>query len=88
MCICLLFSMMCLAVQASWIPENAASHQIEQYRHQAELYREKVIQSLLMGQHTKSGPHVFESVIHCILSSVFILAQTEPFGSCYPWKSI
>ncbi|KAH8422332.1 fungal specific transcription factor domain-containing protein [Aspergillus melleus] len=62
----LLFSMICLAVQVSRVSDNAGSHVIEQRRRQIELYREKAVQCLLMGEYTKAGPYVLEAIIHYV----------------------
>ncbi|PLB46424.1 hypothetical protein P170DRAFT_387278 [Aspergillus steynii IBT 23096] len=62
----LLFSMMCLAVQASTVSDTATSHETDQHRRQIELYHEKVVQCLLMGEYTKSGPHALETLIHYV----------------------
>ncbi|OJJ42365.1 hypothetical protein ASPZODRAFT_155294 [Penicilliopsis zonata CBS 506.65] len=54
----LLFSMICLAVMASDGPEA------EQKSLQIDLYREKIVQCLVMGEYTKPGPYVLETVVH------------------------
>ncbi|RAL05410.1 uncharacterized protein BO80DRAFT_397956 [Aspergillus ibericus CBS 121593] len=62
----LLFSMICLGVQAS--DASAALRELEakQQTLQIETYREKVVQCLLMGEYTKCGPYVLETVIHYV----------------------
>ncbi|PWY95397.1 hypothetical protein BO94DRAFT_563013 [Aspergillus sclerotioniger CBS 115572] len=61
----LLFSMICLGVQAS----NASTLKeldAEQQALQIDLYREKVVQCLVMGEYTKCGPYVLETVIQYV----------------------
>ncbi|KAL4785297.1 putative fungal-specific transcription factor [Aspergillus varians] len=59
----LLFSMICLACLAS---DPLESSEAEQQSLQIDLYREKIVQCLVMGQYTKSGPYVLETVINYI----------------------
>ncbi|KAL3472236.1 fungal-specific transcription factor domain-containing protein [Aspergillus californicus] len=58
----LLFSMICLACLASppEVPEA------EQQALQVNLYREKTVQCLVMGEYTKTGPYVLETVINYV----------------------
>ncbi|PWY74311.1 hypothetical protein BO70DRAFT_372948 [Aspergillus heteromorphus CBS 117.55] len=55
----LLFSMMCLAVMASDPAEGEANRSL-----QIDLYHEKTVQCLVIGEYTKPGPYVLETVIH------------------------
>ncbi|KAL2852670.1 fungal-specific transcription factor domain-containing protein [Aspergillus pseudodeflectus] len=59
----LLFSMICLACLASDPPGDL---EVEQHSLQVDLYREKVVQCLFMGEYTKSGPYVLETVINYV----------------------
>ncbi|KAL3453311.1 fungal-specific transcription factor domain-containing protein [Aspergillus insuetus] len=59
----LLFSMICLACLAS---EPPGGLEVEQHSLQVDLYREKVVQCLFMGEYTKSGPYVLETVINYV----------------------
>ncbi|KAL4922346.1 fungal-specific transcription factor domain-containing protein [Aspergillus aurantiobrunneus] len=59
----LLFGMICLACLASDPPEGLEA---EQQSLQVDLYREKVVQCLVMGQYTKGGPYVLETVINYV----------------------
>ena len=61
----MLFSMICLALQASDASDTA--HGDPEHRTlQIEIYREKTVQCLLLGEYTKCGPHVLETVIHYV----------------------
>lgn len=83
----LLFSILCLTTQipqafmdpnrampfngsglpgSSWSPLQAAKHQAE-----VELYRDKTTQCLKMGQYTKGGPHVLETLILYFAGEIF-----------------
>ncbi|KAL2818950.1 fungal-specific transcription factor domain-containing protein [Aspergillus granulosus] len=59
----LLFSMICLACLAS---DPSEGPEAEQHSLQLDLYREKTVQCLVMGEYTKSGPYVLETVINYI----------------------
>ncbi|KAK4234689.1 fungal-specific transcription factor [Achaetomium macrosporum] len=61
----LLFSMICLALLAS-DPLDTAHGDPEHRSLQVDLYREKTVQCLLLGEYTKSGPYVLETVVHYI----------------------
>ena len=54
--------MMCLAQLACPQPDSAPSYEAEQQRQQIDLYREKTVQCLVMGDYTNCGPHVLETV--------------------------
>lgn len=60
----LLFGMICLAVITSDASEISHGNDAEQATFQVDLYREKVAQCLIMGEYTKSGPYVLETLIH------------------------
>jgi len=61
----LLFSMICLALLASDASDTA--HGDPEHRTvQVEIYREKTVQCLLVGEYTKSGLYVLETVIHYV----------------------
>lgn len=62
----LLFGMICLAVMASDASDSRPGDHVEQQRLQIELYREKIVQCLIMGEYTKSGPYVLETVVHYV----------------------
>ncbi|KAL4866278.1 hypothetical protein BDV12DRAFT_137809 [Aspergillus spectabilis] len=59
----LLFSMICLACLAS---DQAEGREEEQQSLQVDLYREKIVQCLVMGEYTKCGPYVLETVINYV----------------------
>ncbi|GLA64645.1 hypothetical protein AtubIFM54640_006369 [Aspergillus tubingensis] len=59
----LLFSMICLAVMASNVTDSSEE---EQKTLQLELYREKIVQCLMIGEYTKPGPYVLETLVHYV----------------------
>ncbi|RAK84240.1 fungal-specific transcription factor domain-containing protein [Aspergillus costaricaensis CBS 115574] len=59
----LLFSMICLAVMASSVTDSSEE---EQKTLQLELYREKIVQCLMIGEYTKPGPYVLETLVHYV----------------------
>ncbi|KAI9154716.1 Fusarisetin A cluster transcription factor fsa6 [Paramyrothecium foliicola] len=61
----LLFSMLCLALVAS-DPADTAHGDPEQRSLQINLYREKTVQCLVLGEYTKSGPYVLETFINYV----------------------
>ncbi|OHW92234.1 fungal specific transcription factor [Colletotrichum incanum] len=60
----LLYSMICLAVVAS----DPADHKFEQEQQQLQidLYREKLVQCLMMGEYTQGGHHALETLINYV----------------------
>ncbi|ROV93377.1 hypothetical protein VMCG_08405 [Cytospora schulzeri] len=62
----LLFGMICLAVMASDASEFTHGNEMEQQRLQIELYREKIVQCLIMGGYTKAGPYALETIMHYV----------------------
>lgn len=62
----LLFSMLCLAVLASSSSDFKHGHEVEQQFLQIDLFREKIVQCLTMGEYTKSVPFGLETLIHYI----------------------
>ena len=73
----LLFSMICLAVLASDAWDSAHNHEMEQQSIQINLYREKIMQSLVLGEYTKSGPYVLETMIHYVYIEFAIHADAD-----------
>ncbi len=73
----LLFSMICLAVLASDASDCAHGDAIEQQSLQMNLYREKIVQSLILGEYTKSGPYVLETMIHYVYIEFAIRTDAE-----------
>lgn len=62
----LLFSMICLAVLASTPSDFMHGQEAEQQSLEIDVYREKVVQCLTMGEYTNAGPFVLETLIHYI----------------------
>ncbi len=73
----LLFSMICLAVLASDTWDSAHKNEMEQRSIQINLYREKIVQSLVLGEYTKSGPYVLETMIHYMYIEFAIHADAD-----------
>ncbi|KAL8734068.1 MAG: hypothetical protein Q9181_003352 [Wetmoreana brouardii] len=73
----LLFSMICLAVLATEASDSAHGDQVEQQSLQTNLYREMVVQSLILGEYTKSGPYVLETMIHYVYIELAIRADAD-----------
>lgn len=55
--------MICLACLASDPPDGT---EVEQQSLQVNLYREKIVQCLVMGEYTKCGPYALETVINYV----------------------
>ncbi|KAK3318927.1 fungal-specific transcription factor [Apodospora peruviana] len=75
MWLALLFSMMCLAVRASDAAE--AGNEVEHKSFQTELYREKLVQCLQLGEYTKGGPYVLETMIQYVYIEFGIRADAD-----------
>ncbi|KAJ5951278.1 transcriptional regulator family: Fungal Specific TF [Penicillium vulpinum] len=58
----LLFSMICLAVLASSAADSSSSSGDRDPL--VDMYREKIVQCLILGEYTKSGRYVFETLYH------------------------
>ena len=69
--------MICLAVLASDAGESAHGNEMEQQSLQIDLYREKIVQSLILGEYTKSAPYVLETMIHYVYIEFAIHADAE-----------
>ncbi|KAL2861158.1 putative transcription factor [Aspergillus lucknowensis] len=70
----LLFSMICLACLASNQPGNPDT---ELQSLQIDLYREKTVQCLIMGEYTKPGPYVLETVINYIYAEFCVCTDAN-----------
>jgi hypothetical protein len=69
--------MICLAVLGSDASDSAHGDEAEQQSIQIDLYREKIVQCLIMGEYTKSGPYVLETVIHYVYVEYSIRADAD-----------
>lgn len=69
--------MICLAVLGSDVSDAAHGDEAEQQSLQIDLYREKIVQCLIMGEYTKSGPYVLETVIHYVYVEYSIRADAD-----------
>lgn len=70
----LLFSMICLACLASNQPDYPET---EIKCLQIDLYREKTVQCLIMGEYTKTGPYVLETVINYIYAEFCVCTDAN-----------
>ncbi|PLN76152.1 fungal-specific transcription factor domain-domain-containing protein [Aspergillus taichungensis] len=70
----LLFSMICLACLASNQHDNPDTESLSL---QIDLYREKIVQCLIMGEYTKSGPYVLETVINYIYAEFCVCTDAN-----------
>lgn len=58
--------MICLAILSSGTWDSAHSNEVGRQSLQIDLYREKMVQSLILGEYTKSGPYILETMIHYV----------------------
>lgn len=68
--------MICLAVLASdtW---DSAHDEMEHQSTRINLYREKIVQSLVLGEYTKSSPYVLETMLHYVYIEFAIHADAD-----------
>lgn len=66
--ISLLFGIICLSVTTSNVADADADHAYERdlAQRQVDLYVEKIVQCLVLGQYTHAGPYVVESLVHYV----------------------
>ena len=69
--------MICLAVLASDTWNFTHVNELEQQSLQVNLYREKIVQSLILGEYTKSAPSVLETMIHYVYIEFAIRADAD-----------
>ncbi|KAI4142341.1 MAG: hypothetical protein L6R39_004978 [Caloplaca ligustica] len=69
--------MICLAVLASDTRDFAHGNEVEQKSVQIKLYRETIVQCLILGEYTKGGPHVLEAMIHYNYIELVIRADAD-----------
>ncbi|KAI1451226.1 putative fungal-specific transcription factor [Annulohypoxylon moriforme] len=60
----LLFSMICLALLSSDAGDSSSGSEVKQL--QINLYREKIVQCLIMGEYTNSAPYGLETLINYV----------------------
>lgn len=72
----LLFGIICLAVMAT-DASDSVHNDLEQQRLQIELYRERTVQCLVMGEYSKSGPYVLEAMIHYVYVEMLFHADSS-----------
>ena len=66
--------MICLACLASNQPDNSDTELLSR---QIDLYREKTVQCLIMGEYTKSGPYVLETIINYIYAEFCVCTDAN-----------
>lgn len=66
--------MICLACLASNQPDNRDNELLSL---QIDLYREKTVQCLIMGEYTKSGPYILETVINYIYAEFCVYTDAN-----------
>ncbi|KAI4123354.1 MAG: hypothetical protein LQ338_005307 [Usnochroma carphineum] len=69
--------MICLAVLASDTRDSVHGDDVEQQPLQTNLYRERLVQSLILGEYTNSGPYVLETMIHYVYIEFAIRADAD-----------
>ncbi|KAI8245895.1 Trichosetin biosynthesis cluster transcription factor TF23 [Colletotrichum sp. SAR 10_96] len=62
----LLYSMICLALIASDTNSQGLSKEMTRYDLDIEVYREKVVQCLIMGEYTNGGSHTLETFMNYV----------------------
>ena len=73
----LLFGMICLAILASDARDSVHGNEMQQPSLQINLYREKMVQCLILGEYTKSAPNVLEAMIHYMYIEFAIRADAD-----------
>ena len=58
--------MICLALLASDTCNSAHNSETEQQSTRINMYREKIVHSLVLGEYTRSAPYVLETMIHYV----------------------
>ncbi|KAJ5553395.1 Fungal-specific transcription factor protein [Penicillium frequentans] len=75
----LLFSMMCLSTQVQDLFLDAATpKQPRKSPNKANIFREKIIQCLILGHYTEGGPHVLETLSLYLMTEIFPSKDTAP----------
>ena len=69
--------MICLAILASDAWDSSLGNEMEEQSLQINLYREKIVQSLVLGEYTKSPPNVLEAMIHYLYVEFAIRADAD-----------
>lgn len=63
--------------QVSRAVQVTPGDEMEQQRLQTGLYRERIVQCLIMGEYTKSGPYVLETIIHYVYVEMLSSADSS-----------
>ena len=69
--------MICLAILASDAWDSSLGNEMKKQSLQINLYREKIVQSLVLGDYTKSPPNVLETMIHYVYVEFAIRADAD-----------
>lgn len=70
----LLFSMICLGYL---VAGKMSGQNPEDLAVQIDLYRERIVQCLILGEYTRSGPYVLETVINYTYAEFYIRSDTD-----------
>ncbi|KAF4853618.1 Trichosetin biosynthesis cluster transcription factor TF23 [Colletotrichum siamense] len=73
----LLYSMICLALIASDTNSQGLSNEMTHYDLDIEVYREKVVQCLIMGEYTNGGIHTLETFMNYVYIEFRIREDAE-----------
>ncbi|KAF4900198.1 Fusarisetin A cluster transcription factor fsa6 [Colletotrichum fructicola] len=73
----LLYSMICLALIASDTSSQGLSKEMTHYDLDIEVYREKVVQCLIMGEYTNGGSHALETFMNYVYIEFRIREDAE-----------
>ncbi|KAJ0382037.1 hypothetical protein COL922a_013344 [Colletotrichum nupharicola] len=76
----LLYSMICLALIASDTNSQGLSKEMTHYDLDIEVYREKIVQCLIMGEYTNGGSHALETFMNYVYIEFRIREDAEKDG--------
>ncbi|KAJ5784059.1 uncharacterized protein N7518_009736 [Penicillium psychrosexuale] len=69
----LLFSMICLAC----LTTDTFDAEVERLSLQIDLYRQKIVQCLVLGEYTRAGPYVLQTVINYVYVEFFLRTDAD-----------
>lgn len=62
---------------ATGAPDSVHGNEMEQQRLQIELYRERIVQCLVIGEYSKSGPYVLETMVHYVYVEMLLHSDSS-----------
>lgn len=74
----LLFSIMCLSTQVQILFFDTTTSRQQTVPNQENIFREKIIQCLILGHYTEGGPHVLETLSLYLMTEIFPSKDTAP----------